>query len=119
MITIDDPNDDDDTILISTTAVIIGLVSLFEQQCHEMAMEDEFIMQHVLPVLRRSHVNWYYALHRVYRQRQKWSAFNRDLTDRQFRRYFRMDKCLFQQLCHQIEDCVGAEVFKSEQYLER
>ena len=106
------------TSLIASSAVVIGLLSNLNQQIHDMiAAEDEFIIQHVVPMLRRSSSNQYHALRRVCRQRQSWSAFQRDLTDQQFRRYFRMNKGLFRQLCDRIEGCVGAEDFKSEQFL--
>ena len=109
---------DTTTSLIASSAVVIGLLSGLNQQIHDMTGEDEFIMQYVVPMLRRSSCNRYHALRRVSRQRQRWSSFRNDLTDRQFRRYFRMNKDLFQQLCDRIEDCVGAEDFKSEQYLD-
>ena len=95
----EDTNDvpeDDYTTLVAVTSVVIGSLSLLMQQYSNMAEEDKLIMQYVLPPLHRSSVNWYYAVQRVHRQRQKWATFKRDLTDRQFRRYFRMSKCLFQ-----------------------
>ena len=57
------------------------------------------------------------AKNRVLRQRKSWSAFSSSLTDRQFRRYFRMSRGCFQHLCDQIETNVGEEIFKSEAYL--
>ena len=106
------------TSLIATSALVIGLLSNLNQQIYELtAAEDEFIMHQVIPMLRRSSCNRYHALRRVCRQRQSWSSFQHDLTDRQFRRYFRMNKDLFRQLCDRIEECVGSEEFKSEQYL--
>ena len=41
-----------------------------------------------------------------------------NLTDQQFQQYFCMSKSLFQKLCDSIKDSVGAEKFKSEQYLD-
>ena len=104
--------------IAASAAVVIGQLSHLNQQIHEMTEEDEFIMQHVVPMLWRSSCNRYHAVRRVCRQRQRWSSFMGDLTNRQFQRYFRMNKALFQQLCDCIEGCVGAVEFKSEQYLD-
>ena len=41
-----------------------------------------------------------------------------DLTDKQFRRYFRMSKDLFNILCRRIEEIVGVHEFMSEDYLD-
>jgi len=58
------------------------------------------------------------ASKRKFRQRRSWSSFQGNLTDRQFRRYFRMSKECFQYLCNRIEHNVGGRVFKSEGFLE-
>jgi hypothetical protein len=125
MITLDEDEDDIDEdnnypSLVAVASVVIGIgaLSLLKHQYHNIAEEDEFIMQYILPPLRRGSVNRYYALQRRHRQRQKWATFQQDLTDRQFRRYFRMSKFLFRRLCDHIEDFVGPEEFKSEKYLE-
>ncbi len=122
MLTLDKDDIDEDKnypSLVAVASVVIGIraLSLLKHQYHNIAEEDELIMQYILPHLRRGSVNRYYALQRVHRQHQKWATFQRDLTDRQFRRYFRMSKFLFHQLCDHIEDCVGPEEFKSEKYL--
>ena len=57
------------------------------------------------------------AAKRVFRQRKSWTEFQSRLTDRQFRRYFRMTRECFNLLCRRIEDSVGAAEFKSEDYL--
>ncbi len=57
------------------------------------------------------------AAKRRFRQRKSWAAFNGNLTDRQFRRYFRMSRECFRDLCSRIEENVGESQFKSEQYL--
>ena len=54
---------------------------------------------------------------RKFRQRKSWAAFASNLTDRQFRRYFRMSKECFEILCERIESNVGDREFKSEVYL--
>lgn len=41
-----------------------------------------------------------------------------DMTERQFRRYFRMNKELFRSLCRRIEDIVGVHTFMSEDHLD-
>jgi hypothetical protein len=58
------------------------------------------------------------ASNRQYRQRKSWSEFEGKLTDRQFRRNFRMSKECFLLLAERIETNVGEETFKSESYLD-
>ena len=53
------------------------------------------------------------------RVRKSWVAFQDWLTERQFRHYFRMSKVLFQQLVDDVSAAVGADEFKSEQYLQQ
>ena len=50
-------------------------------------------------------------------ERKTFSKFASRLTDRQFRRYFRMSKVSFQLLADKIEDIIGPDNFKSERYL--
>ena len=57
------------------------------------------------------------AANRRFRQRKSWASFEGNLTDRQFRRYFRMSRECFRHLCSRIEENVGESKFKSEQYL--
>lgn len=57
------------------------------------------------------------ARNRRHRQRKSWASFEANLTDRQFRRYFRMSRECFRDLCHKIEHNVGEAQFKSEAYL--
>jgi hypothetical protein len=59
------------------------------------------------------------ACNRVYRQHRSWQQFQSLLTDRQFRRYFRMSRECFALLANKIEQNVGTGVFKREEYLER
>ena len=107
-----------DQELIATTAVVVGVLSLSNQCAYEMEREDAIITSIVKNSLHRSRVNHFYSLHRKCRQRQRWAEFVEDLTDRQFRRYFRMNKFLFHQLCCRIEEIVGEGQFKSEKYLD-
>ena len=55
---------------------------------------------------------------RTWKQRMKWSEFQGRLTDRQFRRMFRMSRECFLSLCQKIESNRGAEDFKSEAFLD-
>ena len=71
----------------------------------------------VAPYVRWSHLNSISSKKRRSRVRKSWRKFSDWLTDRQFRRYFRMSKVLFQQLCNDIIAAVGPDEFKSEQYL--
>ncbi|KAL7506494.1 hypothetical protein ACHAXN_009688 [Cyclotella atomus] len=57
------------------------------------------------------------AKNRKLRQRTSWSRFQSRLTDKQFRRYFRMERECFEHLCQQIIANVGEGAFKSEEYL--
>ena len=59
------------------------------------------------------------AKERKFRQRKSWAAFQSNLTDRQFRRYFRMSKECFDLLCDRIKSNVGEREFKSEVYLKQ
>ena len=95
-------------------AVATVMVLLQHTLC---ALLGEYIVPTVVPSVRRRQVNRYHALQRSRVERKKWSQFARKCTQRQFRRYFRMSKIYFQLLCDKIEDIVGADVFKSEFYL--
>lgn len=55
------------------------------------------------------------AKNRKLRQRTSWSRFQSRLTDKQFRRYFRMERECFEHLCQQIIANVGEGAFKSEE----
>ena len=57
------------------------------------------------------------AMKRKLRKRIVWSEFHKLLSSKQFRRYFRMDKLCFYQLCQAIEKNVGQDVFLSEKNL--
>jgi|EP00979_Chaetoceros_neogracilis_P009196 hypothetical protein len=57
------------------------------------------------------------ARHRKFRRRQSWRSFQDKLTDRQFRRYFRMERGCFKLLCERIEENIGRSAFKSESYI--
>ena len=73
----------------------------------------------VAPHVRWSRVNSITSQRRRMRVRKSWAAFSDWLTDRQFRRYFRMSKVLFHQLVDDICAAVGTNVFKSEQYIQQ
>ena len=73
----------------------------------------------VIPSIRRREVNRYHAIRRLRVRRKLWSRTAAKLSDRQFRRYFRMSKAYFQLLCDQIEDIIGPSTFKSELYLNK
>ena len=80
---------------------------------------DTVIERIVAPHVRWSHVNSITSQRRRMRVRKSWAAFSDWLTDRQFRRYFRMSKVLFHQLVDDICAAVGTNVFKSEQYIQQ
>lgn len=67
--------------------------------------------------IEQSRTNRYHAHCRRFRIRRSWAGFVASLTERQFRRYFRMSKDLFKILCQKIEDIVGVHSFMSEDHL--
>jgi len=70
------------------------------------AVEDRIFDDVVGPSVQRSEINSYYSRFRQFRQRKSWKSFQDYLTDRQFRRYFRMSKETFKDLCECIADLV-------------
>ena len=79
--------------------------------------EDFAVGNIIVPMLRRGTINSYYARRRRVRSRHIWSTLEATLTDRQFRMYFRMSKEIFKLLCGTIEDIIGRDSFKSEDFL--
>ena len=89
------------------------LLAMEELNC----MEDNLLLQmlqkrHELKEKKRAA-----ARNRRCRQRRSWADFQQNLTDRQFRRYFRMERECFDYLCQRIIENVGEQDFKSEYYL--
>ena len=81
-------------------------------------IEDAVIANIVSPHVRWSRINSHHSRRRRARVRKSWAAFKDWLTERQFRRYFRMSKELFQQFIDDVSTAVGADEFKSEEYLQ-
>ena len=79
--------------------------------------EDFAVGNIIVPMLRRGTINSYYARRRRVRSRRIWSTLEATLTDCQFRMYFQMSKEIFQLLCGTIEDIIGRDSFKSEDFL--
>ena len=75
------------------------------------------IIPSILRTARRARINQFHARRRILVERKPFSKFAAKLTDKQFRRYFRMSKIYFQLLVDEIEDVVGSDNFKSERYL--
>lgn len=96
---------------------IIG-TSIANNEYYTM-IEDAVFTRIVAPYVIRSRINSISSRQRRTRVRKSWAAFRDWLTERQFRRYFRMSKVLFQQLVDDISIAVGAQEFKSEQYLQQ
>jgi len=103
-------------IAVLMTAAAVGLFLLLE--ANRRALEKAVLATLVIPSIKRRRLNSIRAEHRRSRKRRTWSVFRDDLSDRQFRRYFRMSKDVFLNLCRRIEDIVGAHEFKSEEYLD-
>jgi hypothetical protein len=95
-------------------------VKFFDQLMHMNDLEEEELNTALLEYMELKKVGAVRkdsALNRRFRQRKSWAEFQSGLTDRQFRRYFRMSRECFQLLCDRIEANVGEEEFKSEEYL--
>ncbi len=57
------------------------------------------------------------AKSRKFRKRKTWEDLEYSLSETQFRRYFRMSRECFEELCHCIEDNVGPVEFKRETFI--
>lgn len=110
------------TVVTACAAAALSLAAL-QQRFTAMTtpldeVEHHLVNDFIAPSARRSEINSYHARHRQYRQRKSWKSFAAYLTERQFRRYFRMSKSVFQDLCNNIVDIVGQDEFKSEEYID-
>ena len=76
---------------------------------------EELCAMHKKEQLRRCRLE--YARNRTAKVRTSWTEFANSLTDRHFRRMFRMERQCFLELCEKIEKTVGGEEFKSEEYI--
>lgn len=97
---------------------IRGLILQELQRANDV--EDVLLTSVVRSYVRKkriSRVRRQQAASRTFRQRKTWSDFQTKLTDRQFRRYFRMSRECFDELSRKIVLNVGEDVFKSEEYL--
>ena len=65
-----------------------------------------------------SHARRLQAKHRLKRKRMTFSKFRDYLSDRQFRKMFRMSKTCFEELCDVIRENVGEDEFNSEDHLD-
>ena len=95
-------------------------LNFLDQIVHLKDLEDAALSAALLTYMEKQKVSAMRkssASRRRFRQRKSWNAFQANLTDRQFRRYFRMSRECFAYLCNMIESNVGEEVFKSEEYL--
>ena len=95
-------------------------LDFLDQIVHLKDLEDAALSAALLTYMEKQKVSAMRkssASRRRFRQRKSWNAFQANLTDRQFRRYFRMSRECFAYLCNMIESNVGEEVFKSEEYL--
>ena len=81
----------------SSAAVAATTLLLLDQYSSSV---DDFVFSFLIhPWLQRCRINRFYAERRRYYERKKWSVFSERLTERQFVRYFRMSKGLFEKLC--------------------
>ena len=78
-----------------------------------VAILSNALIKHIQLSDLRSHQ----ALHRRKKVREKWSDFNKRISDRQFRRLFRMNRDCFYRLCSRIIAAIGEKAFKSEEYI--
>jgi hypothetical protein len=80
------------------------------------ALEDTTITKIVLNYIRKKRVarmKRIAAANRSFRQRRSWFRFCNNMTNNQFRRYFRMSKECFEVLCDKIIENVGEDEFKT------
>lgn len=94
--------------------------ALFREILLMQEMDADALEQTLLSYMKKQQVSAMRksaAAKRCHRQRKSWAAFEANLTDRQFRRYFRMPRECFRELCNKIEENVGEAQFKSEAYL--
>ncbi len=106
---------DENSMLLLISAAAVGIVTLLEQDT--TAMEDIIISDLVIPSIEQSQSCRNSSRLRRLRTRRSWAIFMDDLSDKQFRRYFRMSKDLFNILCRRIEEIVGVHKFMSEDHL--
>ena len=104
------------------SSVMTSMLSMkfFDQIVHMNDMEEDALKEALMPYLKKkkvSDIRKKSASKRRFRQRRSWATFQASLTDRQFRRYFRMSRDCFQYLCDKIEANVGERTFKSECFL--
>ena len=99
----------------------LGLVTIQDHlQEHEVQNEiEDLILKSFLSKIRLKQLRRNGARNRVHCQRRSWQQFQLLLTNHQFRRYFQMSRECFTLLAKKIELNVGAEVFKSKEYLRR
>ena len=102
------------TTTVVAVAAATTVMLLQHQLCARLAASVTALF---MPSIRRGQLNRRCACQRIRVERKKWARFAAKLSDRQFRRYFRMSKVHFQLLCDKIEDLAGPAEFKSELYL--
>jgi DDE superfamily endonuclease len=100
-----------DAVVFTVVIMNVSLVTVIYQTqiLYEAYLKDvtEFLdryYNHHVPLTER-------------RRRHHWSELKQSLSDPMFRRMFRMKKEWFDDLCKEINDCVGDRVFKSENWL--
>ena len=105
-------------IAAASCCVMTSLSMVLRSRASHIArIRQDTVNNIIVPRIRRGRLARFHSKHRRFRQRKSWSEFRNDLTDTQFRRYFRMSKEMFRQLCHQIIDVIGEEEFKSEDFI--
>ena len=95
-------------------------MSFFDEIIHLDDLEEDALNKALLTYMEKKKVSAMgqdQASKRWFCKRKSWAQFQSNLTDRQFRRYFRMSRECFQHLCNRIVDNVGEMEFKSEEYL--
>ncbi len=97
----------------------IGLIclSVIGEQ-YLCTVEDSILSYIIVPRTQRSRINARHSRHRRSRVQKGWAVFRDWLSDKQFRRYFRMSKILFKQLVDDVTSIIPSHIFKSEEYLQ-
>ena len=92
---------------------LVQLGSKLVINVHCTALLSLFCLKHLLLCQQRSEN----SRQRELRERLDWPTFCDGLTSFQFKRMFRMPKECFDLLCSNIEAAVGAEVFRSYDFI--
>ena len=106
---------------IARKKILYCAALLEDERSHSLYQDNSTLCQLLLPYIRYrkySRIRRESANNKHWRQRRSFSSFCENMTERQFRRYFRMSRDCFSLLCDRIKGNVEEHVFRSEAYLD-